>query len=160
MEKQDLAERIRRLEEEKAIYALVYRYAALCDDRYNPDALAALFTEDASWSSASADGKVDFGRPRGREAIREHFASLQKKIGVPTFHGIMAPEVSLACDGNTASGRWYTVVLLTMLGDGSRPHELVMLGATYDHDYRKVGAEWLFSRLDAQLHFYLPVGRI
>jgi len=44
----------------------VHRYAELCDAAYDPDGLAALFTEDATWSSRTRDGSVDFGRYEGR----------------------------------------------------------------------------------------------
>ena len=57
----DLERRIELLEDERAIQALVHRYATLCDQRYAPDPLAELFTEDAVWSSASPDGSLDFG---------------------------------------------------------------------------------------------------
>jgi len=158
VDKQDLAERILRIEEENAIHGLVYRYASLCDDRYSPDALAALFLEDASWSAASSDGELDFGTHRGRDAIRNHFAGLPARIGVPTLHAVMAPEISLASDGTSATGRWYTIVLLTMLGASDGSTNVVMLGATYEHDYTKVNGEWLFSRVAAHFHFHLPVG--
>ncbi len=50
-----------------AIRHLKARYAAYCDDQYNPEGLAALFTEDAVWESQG------LGRFEGRDAIREFF---------------------------------------------------------------------------------------
>jgi hypothetical protein len=155
---EEMVESVGRLEDERGIRALVYRYAALCDDRYKPEAIAALFTEEASWSSTSGDGEIDFGRPKGREAIRQHFARLPERIGSPTFHAVMAPQLSLTADRNTASGTWYTLVLLTMLAEQEKGEEVLLLGATYDHEYRKVNDKWLFSRLDARIHFHLRVG--
>jgi hypothetical protein len=46
-----LEQRVQALEDVNAIRYLKARYAAYCDDQYNPDGLAALFTEDAVWES-------------------------------------------------------------------------------------------------------------
>ena len=152
-----LEERLRVLEDEREIHALVYRYATLCDDAYNPDGLAELFTEDATWSSRSPDGELDFGRHDGREGIRSYFAEISSRVLKPTLHAVTAPELEFAADGLTASGRWYTLVLLTMAGDDGAPGDVLMLGATYHHEYRKSDGRWLFTRVDATLHFHLPV---
>ena len=44
--------RLRTLEDAEAIRNLKARYAALCDDRYDADAIAALFTERLSGLSS------------------------------------------------------------------------------------------------------------
>src|SRR5215510_11082157 len=62
-----LEQRVQALEDVNAIRHLKARYAAYCDDQYNPDGLAALFTEDAVWESQG------LGRFEGREAIRAFF---------------------------------------------------------------------------------------
>jgi limonene-1,2-epoxide hydrolase len=62
-----LEQRGQVLEDVNAIRHLKARYAVYCDDQYNPDALAALFTEDAVWESQG------LGRFAGREAIRAFF---------------------------------------------------------------------------------------
>src|ERR671936_49985 len=62
-----LEQRVQALEDIHAIRHLKARYAAYCDDHYNPDSLAALFTEDAVWESQG------LGRFEGRDAIREFF---------------------------------------------------------------------------------------
>ena len=59
-----LEQRVQALEDVNAIRHLKARYAAYCDDQYNPDGIAALFTEDAVWESQG------LGRFEGREAIR------------------------------------------------------------------------------------------
>src|SRR5262249_60271154 len=46
-----LEQRVQVLEDVNAIRHLKARYAAYCDDQYNPEGLAALFTEDAVWES-------------------------------------------------------------------------------------------------------------
>ena len=55
-----LEERIQRLEDIEAIKNLKARYAAVCDDKYNPEEAIKLFTEDAVW-----DGGEDFGVHKG-----------------------------------------------------------------------------------------------
>jgi ketosteroid isomerase-like protein len=158
MSDRDLERRIELLEDERAIQALVRRYATLCDQRYAPDPLAELFTEDAVWSSASPDGSLDFGTRHGREAIRGFFQEVTARIAQPTLHMVSAPEIDVAPDRQSATGRWYTVVLLTMEEGPGQAAEVLMLGGTYAHDYRRVGGAWRFSRVAATLHFHLPVG--
>ena len=63
----ELENRVRALEDADAIRNLKARYAAYCDDNYNPDKIAELFVEDAVWESGS------LGQFEGREAIREFF---------------------------------------------------------------------------------------
>ena len=61
---EELERGIRVLEDIEAIRNLKMRYAAYCDDDYNPDGIAQLFVEDAVWESSS------LGNFQGREAIR------------------------------------------------------------------------------------------
>jgi len=56
--------RLQVLEDAEAIRNLKARYAALCDNQYDADGIASLFTEDAVWESPA------LGRFEGREAIR------------------------------------------------------------------------------------------
>jgi hypothetical protein len=150
-----LEARLAHLEDEREIQALVYRYATLCDQAYEPDGLAELFTEDATWSSRSPDGELDFGRHDTREGIRAHFAEISASVAQPTLHAVTAPDLDIAPDGRRATGRWYTLVLLTMAGE--RAGQVLLLGATYHQEYRKTDGRWLFTRVDATLHFHLPV---
>jgi ketosteroid isomerase-like protein len=62
-----LERRLQALEDAEAIRNLKARYAALCDQQYDADGIAALFTEDALWDSPG------LGRFEGREAIRSFF---------------------------------------------------------------------------------------
>ena len=60
--------RLQALEDAEAIRNLKSRYAALCDDNYDADGIAALFAEDATWESPG------LGRFEGRDAIRSVFS--------------------------------------------------------------------------------------
>jgi ketosteroid isomerase-like protein len=62
-----LEQRVQALEDVNAIRHLKARYATYCDDQYNAEGIAVLFTEDAVWESRG------LGRFEGRDAIREFF---------------------------------------------------------------------------------------
>jgi hypothetical protein len=59
--------RLQVLEDGEAIRNLKARYTALCDNQYDADGIASLFTEDAVWESPA------LGRYEGRAAIRNFF---------------------------------------------------------------------------------------
>jgi ketosteroid isomerase-like protein len=67
---------MKALEDAEAIRNLKARYAALCDNQYDADGIAMLFTEDALWESPG------LGRFEGREAIRDFFRGAS---GIFTF---------------------------------------------------------------------------
>lgn len=146
--------RLDQLESEHAIHNVVHRYAELCDQAYDPDGLAALFTEDATWSSQSKDGSVDFGRHVGREEIRSFFAEASNYLGPMTLHYYFSPRVELEPDGATATGHGYTMAILDRRPAGvsaeSAERERVVLGGTYTHEYRKVDGRWLISKSSAE----------
>src|ERR1700731_5450051 len=62
-----MEQRLLALEDAEAIRNLKAQYAALCDNQYDADGIASLFTEDALWESPA------LGRFEGREAIRSFF---------------------------------------------------------------------------------------
>src|SRR5499433_1219054 len=64
---EQIERRLQALEDAEAIRNLKARYAALCDNQYDADGIASLFTEDAVWESPA------LGRFEGREAIRSFF---------------------------------------------------------------------------------------
>jgi hypothetical protein len=150
-------QRLDRLESEREIHALVHRYAELCDAAYDPDGLAALFTEDATWSSRTRDGSVDFGRYEGREAIRAFFAGASKDLGPMTLHYLLAPRVELAEDGESAAGVCYLLAILDQRPASSPPgsadRERVMLGGVYSHKFRRVQGRWLIAASACDLSF-------
>ena len=47
----EMEQRVRDLEAADEIRNLKAEYAAACDDNYDPDRIAALFIEDATWES-------------------------------------------------------------------------------------------------------------
>ena len=101
--------RLQALEDTEAIRNLKSRYAALCDDNYNADGIAALFTEDAIWDSPG------LGRFEGREAIREFF---RRAAGIFSFAIHYSLNGQIHVDGDTAGrsgtcscrARWRTEI--------------------------------------------------
>ena len=64
---EQIERRLQVLEDAEAIRNLKAHYAALCDNQYDADGIASLFTEDAVWESPA------LGRFEGRDAIRNFF---------------------------------------------------------------------------------------
>src|SRR5260221_4676627 len=89
--------RLQALEDAEAIRNLKARYASLCDDQYNADGIAALFTEDAVWDSPG------LGRFEGREAIRAFFAGASAIFSFAIHYSLNG---HIEVDGDTAQARW------------------------------------------------------
>jgi hypothetical protein len=139
-----LEERVQRLEDIEAIRRLKIRYAGLCDAQYDPDGLAALFTDEAVWDGGSA-----FGVHQGKSAIRAFFAGVSEQITF-ALHYMSGHIIDIAPSGTEASGTWYLYVPATMNG------RAIWLAATYNDRYRKVGEEWLFSHVQVTVAFLTP----
>lgn len=152
----DLESRIRRLEDIEAIKQLKALYCAYCDDGYDADGIASLFTEDAIW-----DGAGTFGRADGREAIRKHFTGAGARVTIAR-HQVMNPMITVDLDGDTATGHWLLFQPCTNAGpDGE---EAVWLAATYADTYRRadpaVDGEtrfgWLIAETLIDVAFFTP----
>ena len=135
--------RIRRLEDLESIRQLKYRYCNLCDEDYPPDALAALFTEDAVW-----DGGL-LGRAEGRAAIRKFFAACSKTVSFAVHH-VINPLIEV--DGDAATGLW----LLWQPIVFTRGDRAAWLAARYHDRYRRVGGEWLFEHVRVETRALSP----
>ena len=129
--------RLQTLEDAEALRNLKAHYAALCDDNYNADGIAAMFTEDAIWESPG------LGRYEGREAIRAFFKGAG---GIFSFAIHYSLNGHIAIDGDTAHASWYLFMPCTV-ADGDR----AMWRAGIDHEtYQRVGGTWMFSHKRSQ----------
>ena len=138
-----LEQRVQALEDINAIRHLKARYAAYCDDQYNPDGLAALFTEDAVWESQG------LGRFEGREAIRAFFWSASQLF---TFAMHYSLNGQIDVQGDTGQAQWYLFIPCT-LGEGNR----AMWRAGVDHEeYVRVAGEWQCTRKTSAPLFHTP----
>lgn len=96
-----LEDQLGRLQDMRAIEQLKYQYATYCGQGYDPEGIAALFTDDGVWVVNGIGGDVT-----GGEAIRKRFRQLSKSISW-ALHFMIAPQVELANDRQTAVGKFY-----------------------------------------------------
>lgn len=144
----DVMRRLERLEDVRAIEQVKYRYAAHCDNRYDPDGIAGLFVEDGRWV---VDGEG--GAMTGHEEIKAHFRALPEKI-IWAMHFVTAPRVDVAADGRTATGRFYLLCLCTIKNDRPDPSEkdAVILTINYTDEFIKRDGSWYFQELRGHTH--------
>ncbi len=143
MNLEDLEQRLGALEDIEAIKKLKARYCAHCDNNYDADGIASLFTEDAVWDGGN------FGKQEGREAIRTFFRGAPQ-IFPFAIHQVMNPIIEVK--GEQATGSWYLFQPAT-LAEGD---QAVWLAARYEEDYVKVGGEWKFKHLRVFPSFLTP----
>ena len=143
MDIKEMEKRLRVLEDIEAIKRLKALYAEICDDRYDPERMKRLFTEDALW-----DGGDVWGVYRGREAIMGFFADAGKSItGV---HFFVQPTIKITSD-TTAEGSWY------LLQQGTKGDDLgFWLSAVEYEKYVKINGEWLFKEINFKAFFASP----
>ncbi len=124
-----LERRLLALEDAEAIRNLKARYAALCDDNYNADGIAELFTEDATWDSPG------LGRFTGREAIREFFRGAPEIFSFAIHYSLNG---QIHVDGDQARAQWYLFMPCTL-----RMGDQAMWRAGIDHEeYVRVDGSW------------------
>lgn len=140
---QRMQARLEALESAEAIRNLKARYAALCDDNYNADEIAALFAEDAIWDSPG------LGRFEGREAIRGFFRTAADIFSFAIHYSLNS---QIYVDGDTARAQWYLFMPCTV-ADGNH----AMWRASIDHErYRRLDGTWLFSEKRSQPLMNVP----
>ena len=141
-----LEQRLARLEAIQEITLLKARYCAYCDDQYDPDGIAGLFTEDGIW-----DGEL-FGRHVGRDAIRSFFRRASSEI---TFaaHLVMNPIIDITGPGQ-ATGKWRLIMPATVRVDGRSEARWLVNG--YDERYVIDDGVWRFQIMNIHINFYTP----
>lgn len=142
-----LARRVTQLEDIRAIEQLKYRYAGYCDDHYDPEGIASCFVEDGRWV---VDGEG--GSMVGHEEIKAHFRALSSKI-TWALHHVIAPQVELSDDGQTATGRFYLLCLCTIESvDDPSGKDPVLLTVSYTDQFVKCDGRWYFQELLGKTH--------
>ena len=136
--------RLERLEDIEEIKQLKAKYCRFCDEGYDPDGIAGLFTEAGVW-----DGGRTFGLAEGRDGIRKHFEGAGSRISIAR-HQVMNPIIEI--NGQTATGHWLLFQPCTDASSG----EAVWLAATYNDEYSKVDDGWLIDRLSIEVAFFSP----
>lgn len=142
-----IEQRLGRLEDVRAIEQLKYRYAGYCDNSYDPEGIASLFTEDGRWV---VDGEG--GSMTGHEEIKKHFRELSKKI-TWAQHYMIAPRVDLSEDGQSATGYFYLLCLCTIERTGEPTEkDAVILTINYVDQFAKRDGQWYFQELLGRTH--------
>lgn len=144
----DLEQRLARIEAAEAIKSLKQRYARACDTQYDPQLISELFTEDGVW-----DGGERYGVHRGRKAIYDFFANVSDLVPW-AVHYIVGPDVEMADDAQSATGRWYLWQTCNHYIDG----ELVpvMIAGRYEDVYVKEDDGWKMKELHLRLEAITP----
>jgi hypothetical protein len=141
-----LEQRVERLEDARAIERLKARYAAYCDDGYNPGGIASLFVDDGIWEASA------FGVHHGSDEIHTFMASISSSI-TWALHCITNPNVEIEPDGRSASGSWYLMTLCTMTRtDDPSLSDAVVMSGVYTDEFVKVEGEWRFKHLRCHIH--------
>ena len=130
------------IEEIKKLKAV---YCACCDDQYDPNGLASLFTENATW-----DGGPEFGLHQGRNAIRNFFAGVSGNI-LFAAHLVMNPIIEVS--GKRAKGKWRLIMPCTV-SESTDKVEAKWLLSKYDEEYTLSDDGWLFDKMVVNSQFY------
>src|SRR3954468_9318229 len=121
--------RLQALEGAEAIRNLKARYAALCDNQYDADGIAMLFTQDALWESPG------LGRFEGREAIRNFFRGASGIFSFAIHYGLNG---HIQLDGDMSRSRLYLFIPCTLAAGNQ-----AMWRASIDHEtYARVDGTW------------------
>ena len=137
----DIEKTVQRLADIEDIKQLKARYALACDDDYNPDKLAALFSQDAIW-----DGGI-LGYAEGRAAIHDFFSASSALVPF-AVHQITTPLIEI--DGNAATGQWYLWQPMVFQG------EALWLSAKYNDKYIRQNGKWLYQHLQLDIRMLTP----
>lgn len=138
-------QRLERLEDIEAIKNLKAQYASICDDKYNPQKIVKLFTEDAIWN-----GGKELGIHKGRAAIKKFFEGVSQTF-VFGVHYFVQPIIKINKDGETATGKWYLWQASTLKGG------IAVWAAALEYDkYKKVNGNWLMSEMKLKIFFLTP----
>ncbi len=139
----DLESRIQQLEDIEAIRKLKHHYCALCDNDYEADALAALFTESAVWDGGS------LGYASGREAIRKFFQTSPEVVKL-AIHHVTNPIIEVK--GDTATGKWYLWQPM-VLNEGDTA---MWLASRYSDEYVRIDGKWMFANVHLDNRLFSP----
>lgn len=137
---------LRTLKDIEDIRRLKHRYATLCDANYDPDGLAALFTEDGQWNGGA------FGTHHGRDEIHAFFTRCGRDVEF-AVHYMLNDAIDVS--GDTAKGSWYLWQIMTMNTD---PLASYWLSASYDDTYVRRDGVWMKHICNLNILMFTPYG--
>jgi hypothetical protein len=146
---EDLLTRVERIESERQIAHVMYRYIHACDELKDAELISSLFTDNAVW-----EGKgrfAEFGQTVGREAIRAMF--VENPIMLPfTAHFLTNPHIGLSMDGTRGWGKWHCLEAATLKDEKAQ----VWIAAWYDNDFELVDGDWKIKHIRYEDTFVAP----
>jgi hypothetical protein len=93
-----------------------------------------------------------FGVYHGRDEIHGFVTGIKDEILWAT-HLMICPAISVAPDGQSATGRWYLLELATMTGvDNRNARDSVLMTANYEDTFVKENGEWKIKKVKAHFH--------
>ncbi len=140
---EEMEKKLQWLVDIEEIKQLKTRYAAACDNEYEPDAIAALFTQDAVW-----DGGM-MGYAETQSGIREFFANASNLVGF-AVHGLSNPLIEI--DGDRATGCWYLHQPMVMKGTDAG----FWFCAQYQDEYVRTSEGWKFKHVKIIAKAFTP----
>lgn len=126
------------LETRERLKALKYEYIHALD-LSDTDRFVSLFTEDAVFEASS------YGTVKGHDGIRE-FINYRANDNRAYHH--MATNPWLTVDDDTATGRWYYIVIKV---DDNGAAEWGQ--GSYEDKYRRIEGEWKIASLIAERNY-------
>ena len=145
----ELERRIQHLEDIEAIRDLKMLYGQVCDQGYDPDKLAAMFTKDAEFHLIE---KGTTQTSKGRAEIRERFLLMPKRIEFAAHYFIQQSKIVV--EGNSATASWLMWTPQTLAGGQS-----VFSSGIENDVYEKVSGKWLFKKTTLDILFRAPYGQ-
>ena len=139
----NIEQQVQRLVDIEDIKILKRRYAAFCDDTYNPEGIASLFTRDGIWDGGP------LGYAEGRPGIKEFFAGAPSLVSF-AVHYTTNPIIEV--DGDQANGSWYLWQPMVMQGGD----QAMWLAARYSDRYQRVDGRWMFEHVKIDVRFFSP----
>lgn len=124
-------------------------YAKAGDDKNNPEVLASILAEDASWNCEG------FGSFKGRDSIAHELARVGQERILWSLHFPVSPIIDVAEDLNTAHAFWWLWELTTMRTDDNN-EENNWLGATYDCDFVRAADGWKIKHMVLNIKKVVP----
>src|SRR3990172_4256865 len=148
---ENLAARIRRLEDIKAIEHLITRYAKASDKNNDPDLMLPLFTEDGALDVGSG-----YGRYQGHEVLRKFFSGTSSIISW-SLHYNISPLIEVSEEGRTAQAFWYLWELANMPDSKTGGEEAVWIGGSYTSDLvKEEDGQWKFKEIRLKMEIMSP----
>ena len=137
--------RVAFLENVREIEQLKYRYARCCDGGYDLEGFRSIFVPDGTWS---ANG---YGEFRGHQAICDFFRELSQSV-VTVLHYVTSPHITIAEDGQTATGTFYLHCLVRSRHQLNRSLiDFVVIMGVYNDTFVKTDAGWRFASINVNV---------